>query len=84
MNEKQIEEKLNALKHFKNARVYFNNETELCDIYLKCSLPEEELIEKIAKIEDVNLNPCNNGIFEILFDLSKTDTIIEKICKEFK
>lgn len=83
MDEKQVKETIDNVDGFKNTTVNFNNDKEICDIYTRCLLPQDEFLEKIKKVKQIEVVPCNFGIFELIILIKDLEKTLKKFVKVF-
>ena len=79
MSEQEICDLINRMGCCKNTTVDFNKDKGICDIYTRCTLPQEEFLEKVAAIINVTVVPCDFGIFNLIIPLD----CLKKTINEF-
>lgn len=83
MTEQEVIDAVNGTGCFKNTTVNFNEEKQICDIYIKCRMFPEEFLDEIKKINMIQVVDCNFGIFELIVPLNKLESAIKKFQKVF-
>lgn len=83
MDEKQVKETIDGVEGFKNTTVNFNTEKEICDIYTRCLLPQEDFLKKVKKIKQIEVVACNFGIFELIISTKDLEKTLNKFVKIF-
>lgn len=83
MTDKEIIEKINGLKGFKNTTVGFNKDKNIYDIYVRCLLLEDDFLTKVATIKKIQVVKCDFGIFELIISKKDINSAIESFIKIF-
>lgn len=83
MSEQEICDLINGTGCFKNTTVDFNEEKGICDIYTRCTIPQEEFLTTIATVENVTVVPCDFGIFNLIIPLDCLETTINEFVTVF-
>lgn len=83
MTEQEVIDIVNGTGCFKNTTVNFNEEKEICDIYTRCTIPQDEFLEKVQTIKTIQVVACDFGIFELIIPLNELETTIKEFQKVF-
>lgn len=83
MAEQEVKQTIDNLKDFKNTTVNFNENKKICDIYTRCTLPQEDFLAKVKSIKKIEVVQCDFGIFELIIPIKDLEKTLDSFVKTF-
>jgi hypothetical protein len=83
MTEQEVKQTIDNLKDFKNTTVNFNENKKICDVYTRCTLPQEDFLAKVKSIKKIEVVQCDFGIFELIIPIKDLEKTLDSFVKTF-